>query len=292
MKNIIYVLLILTVSLSNCKKRENIGDNNIINTEELITIEEISPLVSNVDTLLEINRKMYVNALEGLRVRNSPGLDGDRIALLDFKTEVVAKIEDENSVIIDGIEGKWTFIEFNDIKGWVFGGYLSLSYLEYRIMDGTIGIIAAHIANDLLLFDYNRNKDRNDLKSFLGSHNVFDYKIIKEWTSKSIHDDGINTYWTIETGSYTTLIVSDFGLWSILGFEIEISESNYRHLFPYNTMDEYINDVNFGKRDMDMQSYNPQHSECIYYEDTGLNSWWLEFNNGLLYKIGFSLFVP
>ena len=65
----------------------------------------------------------YVNSPEGLRVRNLPDINGERIGLLDYCTEVSVAEEDNNIVNIDGIEGKWVKIR-HPMEGWVFDGYL------------------------------------------------------------------------------------------------------------------------------------------------------------------------
>jgi hypothetical protein len=67
---------------------------------------------------------MLVNATLGLRVRNSPSLNSDRIGLLNYLTEVRIIEEDSNIVNIDGIEGKWVLVHTNNIEGWIFDGYL------------------------------------------------------------------------------------------------------------------------------------------------------------------------
>jgi hypothetical protein len=119
------MLIILMVFISNCTRKTGVEFKDEIYFEAEIP-----------DDIQEIKTSMYVNAPEGLRVRNSPGLDGDRIALLDNLTEVLVMEEDENNVNIDGISGKWTFIEAGNIRGWVFGGYLSTGLNENRGMNG------------------------------------------------------------------------------------------------------------------------------------------------------------
>ena len=78
-------------------------------------------------TETSLNRTMFVNALAGLRVRDAPGLDGNRIGALDFGAEVRAIREDGDTFTIDNVEGKWMFVETDDLQGWIFGGFLSLS---------------------------------------------------------------------------------------------------------------------------------------------------------------------
>jgi len=66
---------------------------------------------------------MYVNAPDGLRVRNAPSADGEKIGLLeDFEMVRISK-KDDKTVNIGGIDGKWVYI-INPIEGWIFDGFL------------------------------------------------------------------------------------------------------------------------------------------------------------------------
>ncbi|MDR0474025.1 MAG: hypothetical protein LBH43_10195 [Treponema sp.] len=60
-----------------------------------------------------VMKYMYVNATDGLRVRNSPNINGERIALLPHLTVVAIIREDSSFVTIDNIRGKWVFIQTN-----------------------------------------------------------------------------------------------------------------------------------------------------------------------------------
>jgi hypothetical protein len=120
MKKIIIIFLI--VILSNCTKKEN--------AETIDANQQMDMSETQVT-----NKIMYVDSPEGLRVRNAPGTSGERIALLDDKMEVLLIQEDENEVNIDGIKGKWVLIKYNDIEGWVFSGFLSLTEPLRGILD-------------------------------------------------------------------------------------------------------------------------------------------------------------
>ena len=72
-----------------------------------------------------LNIRKYVDATAGLRLRDLPGVDSQRIGVLDDLTEVLVIKEDENSIVIDGTEGKWALVEAGGLQGWAFGGYLS-----------------------------------------------------------------------------------------------------------------------------------------------------------------------
>jgi hypothetical protein len=66
----------------------------------------------------------YVSALDGLRVRNAPSLDGERIDGLTFGAEVRIADYHDNLVSINGVSGKWAFITY-PINGWVFDAFLN-----------------------------------------------------------------------------------------------------------------------------------------------------------------------
>ncbi|MDR3167899.1 MAG: SH3 domain-containing protein [Treponema sp.] len=67
---------------------------------------------------------MFVDSMEGLRVRNNPGLKAEKIYLLpnNAKVEVIQRANEE--INIDGVLGNWVLIKYNTTQGWVFSGYL------------------------------------------------------------------------------------------------------------------------------------------------------------------------
>jgi hypothetical protein len=117
MIRIINILVFIPILIIGCNKSNKI---QTINED----IEDVSVHISTeIQEHENLNIIMYVNSPEGLRVRNLPGINGDRIGLLDYLTEV--KIIKEYNVIasIEGIEGKWVNI-IKPIEGWVFNGFL------------------------------------------------------------------------------------------------------------------------------------------------------------------------
>jgi hypothetical protein len=105
----------------SCTKQDdtilNVNDKEIFLEDDIIDVHR--------ENLPITYKTMYVDSPEGLRVRDTPNLDGNRIALLDDLQEVIILQEDEIDITIDGIIGKWTFIKSENIEGWVFGGYLT-----------------------------------------------------------------------------------------------------------------------------------------------------------------------
>jgi hypothetical protein len=93
----------------------------------------------------ELPVNMYVTSKEGLNVRSTPSLNGNRIATLIFGQQVGVYEKGPNETI-DGITDYWYRIYFSGISsdyGWVFGGYLSKEvplYIVNEIVYSTDGL--------------------------------------------------------------------------------------------------------------------------------------------------------
>jgi len=141
MKQALIVLTCTVVLFCTCTKDDaKTADNAEGNTDTTITQENLNtdpdtpPVQENrnadpddngntPEAQTSLNRAMFVNATAGLRVRDTPGLDGERIGALEFGMEVLVTKEYGNTVDIDGVEGKWVYLQ-SPIAGWVFDGYL------------------------------------------------------------------------------------------------------------------------------------------------------------------------
>jgi hypothetical protein len=130
MKSFILLFLNVFFLLISCKeKRSQINETtlNEENNDQNQTIVEAKEVNTIID--LYYNEIMYVSSPEGLRVRDKPNLDGEKLFLLEKNHEVIVLKKDVSNVVIDGIVGNWVHIKSNsnEAEGWVFGGYLSLS---------------------------------------------------------------------------------------------------------------------------------------------------------------------
>jgi hypothetical protein len=77
-------------------------------------------------TFQELNIIMYINSIVGLVIRDSPNIDGEIVAFLDYSTEIFAIKKGENDVYINGIKCNWIYISYENIEGWVLDIHLSL----------------------------------------------------------------------------------------------------------------------------------------------------------------------
>lgn len=94
-----------------------------------------APLVAaleskNTETGIESSWDLYVTADVGLRVRDSPGLEGEKIGLIPYRSGVTLLETQEEVVEINGVNGRWVKIHYaspfdnEEIEGWAFDGFL------------------------------------------------------------------------------------------------------------------------------------------------------------------------
>lgn len=75
---------------------------------------------------LNLEKVLWVNATSGLNLRNLPNQQGEKIALLPYRTFVNILETEKRMVTIEGIRGNWVKIKTEDgLIGWVFNGFLS-----------------------------------------------------------------------------------------------------------------------------------------------------------------------
>ncbi|MDH5718720.1 MAG: SH3 domain-containing protein [Spirochaetia bacterium] len=75
-------------------------------------------------------KNMFINAENGLILRTSPSLKGEKITVIPDKMKIFVLEEKTKNINISGKEGKWTKVLYNNTEGWVFGGFLISSLKE------------------------------------------------------------------------------------------------------------------------------------------------------------------
>lgn len=66
----------------------------------------------------------FVAASDGLRMRSTPNLNGEKITTIGNGAKV--KVLEEGEIFeVDGLKSNWYKIEFAGKEGWAFGGYLT-----------------------------------------------------------------------------------------------------------------------------------------------------------------------
>lgn len=74
--------------------------------------------------VVTINQERQIDTPDGLRMRNSPGLSGSHVATIPGGDLVFAIRSEGEDLTIDGRTDRWTYVEWRNNRGWVFGGYL------------------------------------------------------------------------------------------------------------------------------------------------------------------------
>jgi hypothetical protein len=252
-------LFCIALLIIGCNKRNN---NQIIEImEDNLNLHILEEKQTENDI-----RIMFVNSYEGLRVRNLPSIDGERIGLLENLTKVVVIKEDNNIVNIDGIDGKWTFIDADSIQGWVFGAYLS----QKARVQGTQALDSIREIGENIFYNNNFTvKSYNSLDEVSKLFNSF--RIINEY----------GNFYIIEADHYILSANTEYynkNNWWVRIDEIFLDETNYLHMFPYRTIVDYLADDKFGFVEKITENE-------IFYSDMLPSTISLRFQNGLLHSI-------
>lgn len=67
---------------------------------------------------------MYVAANGGLRMRQKPNTTAKRVAIIPDGAKVILQEDYGEEIELSGRKGKWVKVEYNGVRGWVFGGFL------------------------------------------------------------------------------------------------------------------------------------------------------------------------
>ena len=276
----VYILLFVAMFFLACTERDN-SESIIYEEANIIETTKI-----DISTIQKLNIIKFVNAPAGLRIRNSPDINTERIGGLVDLTRVSVIREDDHTVTIDGIDGQWAFIDANGIQGWVFGGFLS-STQPIRTSAKSITNIINYISAHFNLDDLRRHMDNNTLESFLIALGISgEFRIVKRDSFLGPHGSKINSY-DIEYGQYNLNIweIPEISRHRLMWLEIELKESNFLNFFPHRTIEEFMANDSFGER-------NTYGENFVNYSDIDNNaSWTLWFRDGILYKISYVPFL-
>jgi hypothetical protein len=264
-------------------------DNFELKNEEKYIEEEIKKQSTSDFEVTKKEFKMYVNSPRGLNVRYIASIEGERIAVLEDQAEVIILEENTNDVIIDRIKGKWFYIKSGEIAGWVFGGYLSNKKRRtqeeiFVSMEDAIYYIFFE------QFPFSAGKGvryYNNIKEF--SNDYPNYIICEGIPQMSIHG-GYYTEHLVSGDGYSIMVWErgDDFLFSPTGFII--NEENYLYLFPYNTIDKFIESESWSGS-FNVNIYNENTNDRIEY-DHGENKYALNFENGYLNSITIKWYIP
>lgn len=73
----------------------------------------------------KLDKSRWINADAGLKLRSGPGTDYDTLGVIPYAEKVHMLSEEQNVVTIGSVKGKWSKVSWNNIEGWVFGGFLT-----------------------------------------------------------------------------------------------------------------------------------------------------------------------
>jgi len=131
----IYFLSLFLIMLFSCQKKQNVNENiaSEQSTNEYIysfSKEEISPL-----SVYRFEPGEYYMLDYPVNIRKEPNLNGEIIGKLGMnsKVNVISPVYDEKVLVIGAVWSLWYKIEYENITGYIWGGYISVRTLVYDI---------------------------------------------------------------------------------------------------------------------------------------------------------------
>ncbi len=216
----------LVENKANVSYKNNSGDN-ILKSMIKMNFDNNYYKKKEIEKYLKskIYNSRWVIADSGLRMRDAPDERGNKIDTIPYNSEVVLLEEIGDVVKISDVIGKWSKVEWNAKKGWVFGGFL----VKIKGLD-----LLVNVPKEWALSKSDKNYN-----------NLIDCK----WELK-LHPEGISDdsepgilYSTIMDSYYyeITSIEKDNSI-IIITCNNYIPESESKIIFKYNGKDRIITD--------------------------------------------------
>lgn len=114
-------------------KRDTSLKQNMSKKELLTLIESQDSTIYSLRASLEdclhddgFNKAYIATKTESLNMRSEPNLSSSILMKIPNKSRVSVLYYDDIEYFLDGANGKWCRIQYNDAEGWVWGNYLNI----------------------------------------------------------------------------------------------------------------------------------------------------------------------
>jgi len=231
----IFVVFLTFVFIAfSCKNKENILQNNVEKIKKSSNVNKSSQQING--------EVMYVNSLEGLRVKKEPDINSEKIFLLNNNEKIIVIEKDSNIYTIDGINGNWFLIKTDKVVGWVFSSYL-VSEEEFITKNAGVNNITPEIIIPFSIEELNalpslwriKTEDSKYLIEDRGTVPPPRFVVVKNIENREIIFFG-TYYQNINLREYTIEIVKNYGTyyageWTINKNIIDKEEINFGKAF-------------------------------------------------------------
>jgi len=112
-------IFLLSFFIFSCYSKEKYTSSNTFENTNTSSVQ-----ITQEPTTETINKYFSVISNEGLNVRKIPSLNSAKIGILKYNQIVRATKKTSDLIEIDGVNSNWFYINYHNLTGWVFGGYL------------------------------------------------------------------------------------------------------------------------------------------------------------------------
>ena len=89
---------------------------------------------TNAQETSDFPKSMWASAKSGLRMRDAPNLNANKLKTIPYAQKVNVIQESGDILSLAKTQGKWTEVQWESNRGWVYGGFLS--DLNPKLVDG------------------------------------------------------------------------------------------------------------------------------------------------------------
>jgi hypothetical protein len=120
MKKTICLFFLIIIVFSCDKNAQNSSGSDSEDTD--ISAEENRAV--KVEEIL-LNEYRWIDAPDGMRMRDQPDSSGNTVTVVPSFSKVLLINETGEEITLQNHTGRWSYIEWDGRKGYIFGGYLS-----------------------------------------------------------------------------------------------------------------------------------------------------------------------
>jgi hypothetical protein len=140
MKNYLFILLCLVLLIS-CQKKQKAEENNVLKEEmpsknELENKSSVAPVYRDLPfhKVYQFDPGYYYMLDYPVRIRAQLNLQGEVIGTLGMNSKIkIISTADVSALEINDVGALWYKIEYENITGYIWGGYISAKTLVYDI---------------------------------------------------------------------------------------------------------------------------------------------------------------
>lgn len=190
MKRFYLIIILLLFYISSCKKEHLPEDKQLDRGTKKEVIKEQEESNQTVPAIVESSPETVeeeyrrIDAEAGLRMRDKPGVDGEKIVTIPYRSRVTLLKELEEELTISEATGRWSRVKWKEYEGWVFGGFLTKAQLPMEAVLTKIDKMDIIFENRVVFYTKDESGDENSYTIYSCNDTGEDLKEVYSFSEK------------------------------------------------------------------------------------------------------------